>query len=99
MVLKDIPEDRPRLDSYPSCALAKAQRLPLKDRSDAREIIHGDLVDPMPVQSDSRRKYGFVLMDEYSGASLVHSLRAKSYAPAELEVWAAKMENGTRSHV
>ena len=30
MTLKDMPEDLPKLDSCPSCALAKAQRLPFK---------------------------------------------------------------------
>jgi hypothetical protein len=74
MVLKDVPEDPPKLDSCPSCALAKAQRLPFKAgrmRATAPlELIHDDLVGPMPVESVSRCKYGFVLMDGYSaGAS------------------------------
>ena len=102
MVLKD-PEGQLRLDSISSCALTKAQRLPFKTgRTRATtqlELIHGDLVGPMPVEAASRRKYGLVLMDEYSRASWVLPLRAKSDAPAESEVWAAKMENGTGSHV
>ena len=49
----------------------------------------------MPVESVSRREYGFVLIDEYSRASRVLTLRAKSDASIELEIWAAKMENGT----
>jgi len=103
MILKDVPGDPPKLDSCPSCALAKAQRLPFKTgRTRATmplELIHGDLVGPMPVESVSRCKYGFVLMDDYSRASWVLPLRAKSDAPAEFEVWAAKMENGTGSTI
>ena len=99
MVPKDIPEGwataRP--------ALGKAQSFPFKtghSRATTQlEIIHDDLVCYMPVVSVSRRKYGFVVMDEYSPASLVLPFRAKSDAPAELEGWAAKMENATKSHV
>jgi hypothetical protein len=87
MVLKDVPEDPPKLDSCPSCALAKAQRLPFKAgrmRATAPlELIHDDLVGPMPVESVIRCKYGFVLMEDYSCASWVLPLRAKSEAPAE----------------
>ena len=66
MVLKDIPGDWPRLDSCPSFAFAKAQRLPLKT---GRTRDHGDLVNPTPVESVTRCRYGFVLMDEYLRAS------------------------------
>ena len=59
------------------------------------ELIHGDLVGPMPVESVSRCKYGFVLMDDYSRASWVLPLRAKSDAPVEFKKWATMMENGT----
>ena len=72
MVLKDIPEDPPKLDSRPSCALAKAQRLPFKTgrmRATPLELIHGDLVGSMPVESVSHCKYGFVLMSDYLRAS------------------------------
>ncbi len=103
MVLKDVPEDPPKLDSCPSCALAKAQRLPFKTgRTRAMmplELIHGDLVGPMAVESVIRCKYGFVLMDDYSRASWVLPLRAKSDAPADFEIWAAKMENGTENTI
>ena len=30
LVLKDVPEDPPSLDGFPSCALTNAQRLPFK---------------------------------------------------------------------
>lgn len=103
MVLKDVPGDIPKLDSCPSCALTKAQRLPFKDgRTRATkplELIHGDLVGPMPVESVGRCKYGFVLMDDYSRASWVLPLRAKSDAPTAFEAWAALMENGTDSTI
>ena len=33
------------------------------------ELIHGDLVDPTPMESVSHRRYGFVLMDGYSHAN------------------------------
>ena len=64
-----------------------------------RELIHGDLVGPMPVESVSRKKYGFVLMDDYSRASWVLLLRAKSDAPVEVEKWVNLMEKGTGSNV
>ena len=103
MVLKDVPADPPKLDSCPSCALAKAQCLPFKTgrtcATKLLELIHSDLVSPMPVESVSHCKYGFVLMDDYSRASWVLPLRTKSNAPAEFEVWAAKMENGTESTI
>ena len=82
MVLKGAPGDPLKLDSCPSCALAKAQRLPFKTgRTCATaplELIHGDLVGPMSVESVGRCKYRFVLMDDYSRASWVLPLRAKS---------------------
>ena len=106
MVLKDIPEDPPRLDSCPSFAPAKAQCLPfMTGRTRAKtplefiHSIHGDLVGLTPVEPVSRRKYGFVLLNEYSHAGWVFPLRAKSDAPAKSEVWATKIENGTGSHV
>ena len=39
------------------------------------ELIQGDLVGRMPVESVSRRTYGFVLMDAYSRASWVLQMR------------------------
>ena len=53
----------------------------------------------MPVEPVSGCKYGLLLMDNYSNASWVLPLRAKADAPAEFEVWAAKMENGTGSMI
>ena len=38
-------------------------------------------------------------MPDYSRASWALPLRAKPDAPAEFEVWAAKMENGTWSTI
>src|SRR5258706_5719515 len=103
MVLKDVPGDIPKLDSCPSCALTKAQHLPFKTgRTRATkplELIHGDLVGPMPVESVGRCKYGFVLMDDYSRASWVLPLKAKSDAPIAFEAWAVLMENGTDSTI
>ena len=91
MVLKDVPEHPPKLDSCPSCALGKAQCLPFKTgRTRATmplELIHGHLVGPMPEESASRCKYGFVLMDDYSRASWVLPLRAKSDVSTEFEIW------------
>src|SRR5258706_5322370 len=63
------------------------------------ELIHSDLVGPMPVESVSDCKYGFVLMDDYLCASWVLHLRAKSDAPAKFEVWATKMANGMGSTI
>jgi len=92
LVLKDVPEDPPKLDTCPSCALAKVRRLPFTTghtrASEPLEIIHGDLVGPMPVESVSRCKYGFILVDDYSHAGWVLPLRAKSDAPIEFETWA-----------
>ena len=103
MVLKDVPRDIPKLDSCPSCALMKAQRTPFKDSRmhtmKPLELIHSDLVRPMLVESVGRCKYGLVLMDDYSRASWVLLLRAKSDAPTEFEVWAARMENGMGSTI
>ena len=103
MVLKDVPADLPKLDSCLSCTLAKAQCLPFKTgcmhTTKLLELIHSNLVGPMLVESISRCKYRFVLMDDYSCASWVLPLRAKSDTPAEFEVWAVKMENGTESTI
>jgi hypothetical protein len=103
MALKDVPRDPPKMDSCPSCTLVKAQRLPFKTgrthTTTPLELIHGDLVGPMPVESVSRCKYRFVLMNNYSRASWVLPLRAKSDAPAKFEVWATRIENGTGSTI
>ena len=78
----DLPDNIPKLDSCPSCALTKTRHTPFKSgRSRATkplELIHGDLVGPMPVESVSKCKYGFVLMDDYTRASWVLLLKAKS---------------------
>ena len=75
MVLKDVPEDIPKLDMCASCTLTKLQHLPFKTgrtrTTKPLELIHGDLVGPMLVESVSRCKYRFVLMDDYSQASWV----------------------------
>ena len=101
--LKDLPKEVPRLNSCPSCALAKAKRTPFgPERTRAEEplqLIHGDLVGPMPVESVSKKRYGFVLMDDYSRASWVLLLRAKSDAPIEFKKWVNLMENGTDKRV
>ena len=79
---KDIPDDIPKLGTCHFCALTKSQRLPFNSGrtrpTEPLELIHGDLVGSMPVESVSRCKYGFVLMDDYSRASWVLLLRAKS---------------------
>jgi hypothetical protein len=63
------------------------------------ELIHGDLVGPMPVESVSGCKYGFVLMVDYSRASWVLPLRAKLDAHVEFEKWLNFLQNGTRRNV
>ena len=68
-------------------------------RTEPLELIHGDVVDPMPVESVSKRKYGFVLMNDYSRASWVLLLRAKSDALVEFEKWANLMQNGTGQNI
>ena len=64
----------------------------VQDRSHARDDADGDLVGSMPVEAAIRRKYGFVLMVDYSRASSVLCSRAKPEGPAKLEVRAAKVE-------
>ena len=73
LVLKDVPEDVPKFDSCPSCALTKAQRLPFKLGARALEPlepVHGDLVGPIPVESTSCCKYGFIPVDDDSRCEL-----------------------------
>jgi len=53
----------------------------------------------MPVESVRKYKYGFVLMDNYSRASWVLLLRAKSDAPTECEKWVNLMENRANKKV
>jgi hypothetical protein len=57
------------------------------------QLVHGDLVGPMPLESIGGHKYRFLLIDDYSRASWVLPLRAKSDAPVEFEKWAKKVEN------
>jgi len=56
-VLKDIPDDLPRLDTCRSCALTNSQRLPFRNgrtrTTKLLELIHGELVGPMPMESVS----------------------------------------------
>jgi hypothetical protein len=59
LTLKDVPNDPPKLDTCPSCALAKAQRLPFTagaPTSEPLELIQGDMAGPMPVESVIRCK-------------------------------------------
>jgi len=77
MVLKDIPEHLPTLDSCPSCILTKAKCLPFKTGCTC-------------ATTPGHCKYGFVLMDSYLHASWVLPLRAKSDALAKFEIWATK---------
>ena len=82
LVLKDVPDDPPKLDSCPSCALTKAQRLPSKTRCPRIGTRPRRPARPMPVESISRCKYGFIPVD---GDSLDTALRAKPDAPVEFE--------------
>ena len=59
------------------------------------QLIHGNLARPMPVESIGRRKYAFVLRDDYSRAGWMHPLRDKSDAPVVFERWASLITNGT----
>jgi hypothetical protein len=97
MTISDLPDRIPKLDDCAVCALAKTHRLPFKrGRTRATQplqLVHGDLVGPMPVESIGGHKYGFLLIDDYSRASWVLPLRAKSDAPVEFEKWAKKVEN------
>ena len=99
IALKHVPKEVPKLYTCPACALTKAKRTPFgNERTRATEplqLIHGDLFGPMPNESVSKKKYGFVLMDDYSRASWVLPLRAKSDAPTEFAKWANLVENGT----
>jgi len=79
-LVKDVPEDPSKLNSCPSCAFTEARRLPFETGRTLAlrplRLICGDLVGPMPVESASRCKYGFILFDDYSRASWVLPLRA-----------------------
>jgi len=103
MVLKEIPKDIPSMDICPSCMLMKSWHFPYKDRrmhaTEPLKLIHGDLVGPMPIESVSKYKYGFVLMDNYSQASWVLLLRAKLDVPIKFEKWVNLMENSTKKRV
>ena len=103
LVVKDSPAKIPTLDNCPSCALTKAKHFPYKTgrtrATEPLELIHGDIVGPMPVESVSRRRYGLVLMDDYSRASWVLFLRAKSDAPTEFETWVNLVENASQKKI
>ena len=103
LVMKDLPVRVPTLDNCPACVLAKSKHFPFKTgRTRATkplELIHGDVVGPMPVESVSRRRYGLVLMDDYSRASWVLFLRVKSDAPTEFETWVNQVENATEMRI
>ena len=73
-----------RIDTVPAPSL----QIGTYGATERLELIHGDLVGPMPVESVSRCKYGYVLMDDYF-------LRAKSDASVEFEKWVTMMQNGT----
>lgn len=98
ITLSNSPSDIPKLDTCTLCALTKVKCTPFKDgwtcTAEPLEVIHGDLVGPMLVESVSRKKYGMVLMDNYSRASWVLFLRAKSNTPIEFEKWVNLMEKG-----
>jgi len=89
MVLKDVPNDIPNLDSCITYALTKLKHLPFKKgRTRATEplqVIHGDIVGPMPEESIAKKHYALLLVDGYSRASWALFLRYKSDAPVELQ--------------
>ena len=99
MVPKDIPGDFPSLDTCHPCVLTKSQLQPFKTRRiraiKPLELIHGDLVGLISLELVSRCLCGFVLIDDYSRASWVLSLRANPDAPVEFGKWATMMQNGT----
>jgi len=53
----------------------------------------------MPVESVSKYKYGFVLMDNYPQASWMLQLRAKSDVLIKFKKWVNLMENSTENRV
>jgi len=91
MVLEDVPNDIPNLDSCTTCALTKSKHLPFKKgRTSAIEplhIIHGDIVGPMPEESTAKKLYALLLVGDYSRVSWALFLRYKSDAPVEFQNW------------
>jgi len=92
LMLKDVPEEpRSSIRTHPVHS-RKHDIFPLQ--LEPLEIIIGDLVGPMPVESVSRCTYGSILVDDYSLAGSVLPLREKSDAPIEFEKWATMVQNG-----
>ena len=88
-----------RLDDCPTCVLTKSVRLPFSGTrtraSEILQLVHGDLLGPLPIESIGKHKYVFVLCDDYSRAGWMLPLKDKSDAPVAFERWANMMTNGT----
>lgn len=72
-----------------SCQVSKARRLPAPP-SDTRasaplELVHTDVIGPMPVSSLNNERYVVTLLDDYSRASQVRLLSSKADVPEALQ--------------
>jgi hypothetical protein len=68
MAINGLPENMPTLNNCMACVMSKSKLLPFKTgrtrAKEALELVHGDLADPMPVESGGGAKYKFVLIDD-----------------------------------
>nr|GEZ90656.1 hypothetical protein [Tanacetum cinerariifolium] len=71
----------------PSCEQGKSKRAshppkPVPNSRQRLHLLHMDLCGPMRIASINRKRYVFVIVDDYSRYMWVHFLRSKDEAPA-----------------
>jgi transposase InsO family protein len=82
----------------PVCTEGKLQRTEFKKRvyqgAPLKPLsrIHIDLMGPMDVQSQHRKKYALVMTDDYTNFVWVYELREKGEAAAKIKVWVVEQE-------
>lgn len=95
----------PNLDSWnevcAECLAGKQHRASFPQKSENRakaplELVHSDLVGPLPVQSLHGSKYICVFTDDYPRKSWTYFLKAKSEAYEKFRVFREMVENETR---
>ncbi|KAG7559347.1 Nucleic acid-binding OB-fold [Arabidopsis thaliana x Arabidopsis arenosa] len=69
------------------------KKVPDVQTKSALDLVHMDLMGPMPIESIAGKKYVFVLVDDFSRYTWVRFIREKSDTAYSFRIWALQLIN------
>jgi len=89
--------EKPDFPTCTSCVKSKMSRLPFNQRgaraSQALELVHSDLCDPMENASIEGSKYFLTLIDDHTRKTFIYFLKSKDQVVSCFEEFQAQVEN------